>query len=426
MPTNGSVPILPAPLFYTQGTIPSPSVSMTDNSLTVYTSQLAGGKTVSASGKWADDYANADSISAKDSVTGNTATVASGLSASSGKDFSVKLSSGAVSGALNLGTGSTLVGTHTITNTITQPSVKLANGQTINTGKTGTGVFTVNVIDDSNLADVSITKSAVSGGSLMTTLPVKNATSTVAGETVTLRSDITNRGTQLDSPVIQSNLSSALTYKGSLSVMVNGSPVTATASVANNVLSIKLPSALKAQDHVIVQYQVQVTNLLATTGVTLTDQLMNGPTLSGRSNSVTLLPIMSGALSLVQVPGPLNFDSHEVPTAGDVFDNEATTNTLAVSDGQTTSNGWKVSASMTPFAGNGTQFSSAALSYESSASLVWATNTNTLLAQQTGSNTGYWHKDYPNIKLQFSAGTYEISDYKSTITYTLATNMNPN
>ncbi|QEA31132.1 autotransporter outer membrane beta-barrel domain-containing protein [Secundilactobacillus malefermentans] len=427
LPNGDTAQILPAPMFYTQGTIPAPTTKFDESTVTIYTSQLASSKTVTVSGSWVDDYANQDSVSVKDSVTGNSANAGTNLTAASSKNFALKLSSGSVSGALNLGTGSSLLGTHTLTATITQPNVKLSNGQTVTTGKTGTASMTVKVVDDSQVANVSMTKAALSNGKTVTNLAVKNATSSAAGETVTLQSKLTNDGTTaITTPVIQSDLGANLGYKGNLSVLVNGVAITtANATTSGNTLSIALGQTLKAKDQVTVQYQVQVTSPLPTTGVTLSDLLMSGSVLKAKSNAVTLTPIVSGSLSLTSVPGPLEFGDHDLPTGGATYGNQGTGTQLTVVDGLTSGNGWTVSAALTPFASGSAQFSSAGIKFDTGLNQVNADNTNVAIATQANDSTGYWTKAYPNIKMVLSSGVYGAKRYQATMTYTLAANVNP-
>lgn len=196
---NTGIPILAAPLFFNQTNTPAaPTINWnSDNVYYIQKSELASGKTVALKGTWADDYANADTISASDNKSSNVLNNFTKVEATSNKTFSLNVTSGSSTSALNLGADSTLLGLHTITATINRPTLKLANGETITSNASAKATVNVFVVDDSTSYNVTATKSILINGNKFDQQYVHGPTASnnQTGDTVTFETDVTNKGT---------------------------------------------------------------------------------------------------------------------------------------------------------------------------------------------------------------------------------------
>lgn len=426
-----AIPILPAPLFFNQtNTPPDPTVKWdTSNPYIIKKSQLASGKTVTLTGTWTDDYVNGDTLKKADDKNGGTTT--STLTASSAKTFSVKVSSGSVTGALNLGSDSTVVGAHKLTVTINRPTIKLADGTTITSNANASATLNIEVVDDTVKYDITAKKYISNNGSQLTQQTVHGPTAGngQTGDTITMVDEFTSNDKTIANPIVVATLPSQLKNVGSVTATINGISVTSTVTTANGLTYISLGKQIVKGDKVVVTYQVQATAAMPTNGLSLTDVLMDQSTYAAETNAVTLLPAPSGG---IEITPPTNLEFGEHPAAPGTYNNTDGDKTLLVVDNRTTPGAWTVTAQLSNFknAAGTRQLSgeTAKLSFGSPAlsSAVFTAGgaANKLVSYDFADKQTTMPYTFKNIQLQLAGTKIQPGDYNATVTYSWTNGVN--
>ncbi|MFD1318699.1 WxL domain-containing protein [Loigolactobacillus zhaoyuanensis] len=422
------IPLLPAPLFFNQTNLPAaPTIAWnSDNVYYIKKSELTSGKTVALKGTWGDDYANADTISANDNKSGTTLANFAKVEANSSKAFSLNVASGttATNNPLNLGTtDATLLGLHTITATINRPTLKLANGETITSNANAKATLNVYVVDDTTSYNVTATKSILISGNKFSQQTVHGPTAgnNQTGDTVTFETDVTNKGTaSIAKPVLSMPLPSQLKNLSGVTATINGTTVTATATVTNGMLQIALAKPIPSGGSAVITYKVQATATMPTGGLTSADMIMDGTTYVGATGKVTLLPAPSGGIEITP-PTNLEFGKHQAVPG--LYNNTDGDKTLLVTDNRATPGPWTVSAQLSNFSnadgsrkltGETAQitFGTPALS----SAVYVAGGTAKALISNSNSQTSNAYI-FKNIQLQLAGTKIQPGDYHATITY---------
>ncbi|MFL2030315.1 hypothetical protein [Loigolactobacillus zhaoyuanensis] len=426
--TGNAIPILAAPLFFNQTNLPAaPTIAWnSDNVYYIKKSELTSGKTVALKGTWGDDYANADTISANDNKSGTTLANFAKVEANSSKTFSLNVASGttATNNPLNLGTtDAALLGLHTITATINRPTLKLANGETITSNANAKATLNVYVVDDTTSYNVTATKSILISGNKFSQQTVHGPTAgnNQTGDTVTFETDVTNKGTaSIAKPVLSMPLPSQLKNLSGVTATINGTTVTATATVTNGMLQIALAKPIPSGGSAVITYKVQATAAMPTGGLTSADMIMDGTTYVGATGKVTLLPAPSGGIEITP-PTNLEFGKHQAVPG--LYNNTDGDKTLLVTDNRATPGPWTVSAQLSNFSnadgsrkltGETAQitFGTPALS----SAVYVAGGTAKALISNSNSQTSNAYI-FKNIQLQLAGTKIQPGDYHATITY---------
>lgn len=424
------IPILPAPLFFNQkNTPPDPTVNWdASNPYTIKKSQLTDGKTVTLTGTWGDDYVNTDTLKKVDGKTGSTIT--NSVTATSAKTFSVKVTSGNVTGALNLGSDSTLLGVHQLSVTINRPTIKLADGTTITSNANASTTLNINVVDDTVKYDITANKYISNNGNQLTQQVVHGPTAgnNQTGDTVTMVDEFTNNDKTVASPIVVATLPSQLKNVGNITATINGVSVTTKVTTANGMINITLGKQIVKGDKVVVTYQMQATAAIPSGGLKLADILMDANTYAAETNAVTLLPAPSGGIEITP-PTNLEFGAH--PATPGTFDNSGD-KTLLVVDNRTTPGPWTVSAQLGNFKNaDGTRqltgetakikFGSPALT---SAVFTAGGAANKLVSYDFADKQTTRAYTFKNIQLQLAGTQIRPGDYNATITYSWTDGVN--
>lgn len=424
------IPILPAPLFFNQkNTPPDPTVNWdASNPYTIKKSQLTDGKTVTLTGTWGDDYVNTDTLKKVDGKTGSTIT--NSVTATSAKTFSVKVTSGNVTGALNLGSDSTLLGVHQLSVTINRPTIKLADGTTITSNANASTTLNINVVDDTVKYDITANKYISNNGNQLTQQVVHGPTAgnNQTGDTVTMVDEFTNNDKTVASPIVVATLPSQLKNVGNITATINGVSVTTKVTTANGMINITLGKQIVKGDKVVVTYQMQATAAIPSGGLKLADILMDQSTYAAETNAVTLLPAPSGGIEITP-PTNLEFGTH--PATPGTFDNSGD-KTLLVVDNRTTPGPWTVSAQLGNFKNaDGTRqltgetakikFGSPALT---SAVFTAGGAANKLVSYDFADKQTTRAYTFKNIQLQLAGTQIRPGDYNATITYSWTDGVN--
>lgn len=427
-----AIPILGAPLFFNQTNTPAaPTINWnSDNVYYIKKSELASGKTVALKGTWADDYANADTINASDNKSSNTLNNFAKVEATDSKTFSLNITSGTSTSALNLGTDSTLLGLHTITATINRPTLKLANGETITSNAAAKATVNVYVVDDSVNYDVTAQKYISNNGNQLTQQYVHGPTASndQTGDTVTMVDEFTNKGTAITTPIVVVPLAAQLKQVGTPTVTVDGKAVTAQVVPMSGYFNITWAGPIAKGSQVVVSYQVQATAALPTSGLTPTDVMMDQSSYVVDTNKVTLLPAATTGGIEITPPTNLEFGTHS--TTPGLYKNTDGDKTLLVTDNRATPGPWTVTAQLSDFTAGSRKltgemakinFGTPALS---SAIFTAGGPANQLVSYDYADKQTSMSYVFKNIQLQLAGNNIQPGDYHATITYSWTDGVN--
>ncbi|MFD0898031.1 hypothetical protein [Loigolactobacillus binensis] len=421
-----AIPILGAPLFFTQTNLPAaPTINWnSDNVYYIKKSEITAGKTVTLKGTWADDYANTDTLSASDDKSGNTLNDFAKVETTDNKTFSLAVTSGVKAATLNLGSAGTVSGLHTITATIQRPALKLANGETLIANASAKAVINVYVVDDSVDYQVTAQKYIANNGNQLTQQYVHGPTAgnDQTGDTLTMVAVFTNNGSQtITTPIVVVPLAAQLQQVGTPTVTVNGKVVTAQVVPLAGYFNIVWPGPIVKGDKVVVKYQVQAVEALPTLGLTPADVLMDQSAYVGATNKVTLLPAATTGSVEITPPTNLEFGTHAA-TPG-VYKNIDGDKTLLVTDNRVTPGPWTITAQLSAFAAGSRQLTGETAKIDfgtpalNSAVFTAGGSANKLLSYDYADKQTSMAYTFKNIQLQLAGNAIQPGDYHATITY---------
>jgi len=427
-----AIPILGAPLFFNQTNTPAaPTINWnSDNVYYIKKSELASGKTVALKGTWVDAYANADTISASDNKSGNTLNNFAKVEATDSKTFSLNITSGTSTSALNLGTDSTLLGLHTITATINRPTLKLANGETITSNAAAKATVNVYVVDDSVNYDVTAQKYISNNGNQLTQQYVHGPTASngQTGDTVTMVDEFTNKGTTIITPIVVVPLAAQLKQVGTPTVTVDGKAVTAQVVPMSGYFNIAWAGPIAKGSQVVVSYQVQATAALPASGLTPTDVMMDQSSYVVDTNKVTLLP--AATTGGIEITPPTNLEFGTQTTTPGTYKNTDGDKTLLVTDNRATPGPWTITAQLSDFTAGSRKLTGEAAKINfgtpalSSAIFTAGGPANQLVSYDYADKQTSMSYVFKNIQLQLAGNNIQPGDYHATITYSWTDGVN--